>query len=294
MVQPQSHARSESDAGLSALREEIDRIDDALHALLLERAAVVDRIKATKGADRNGEPAMRPEREAALMRRRAARHSGPLPFDVIHRLWREIITASTLLQTPLRIAVHRSEDQQTLGPLARDHFGGAPMRDFNSAIGVVRAVAEDRNALGVVAEPRDTDETDPNPWWRLLIGDDADRLRVIARLPFTDGDKTGALVLGRVAPAASGKDASMIYLELAEPMSRGGMQDLLQKNRMTLRRFCARSGGEDAMPQLNQPDLHLIEVEGFFADDDERLTRLGEALSGRLLRLGVLGAYALP
>jgi chorismate mutase/prephenate dehydratase len=56
-------------SGLAALRGELDRIDNKIHDLLMERAGVVEYVA------RSGKPAaFRPGREASIIRRPLRRH----------------------------------------------------------------------------------------------------------------------------------------------------------------------------------------------------------------------------
>ena len=60
---------SQSEAlSLAELRREIDRIDEAMHRLLMERGEIIDRLIATKQTQETGS-AFRPAREADMMRR---------------------------------------------------------------------------------------------------------------------------------------------------------------------------------------------------------------------------------
>ena len=106
---------------LDSLRQEIDAIDNELHAMVRRRADLVDRISAAKPP---GGLALRPGREARVMRQRLATHQGPFPSTAIYRMWREMMCAFTLMQTPdLKIAICRPADQPGYWDLARDHFG---------------------------------------------------------------------------------------------------------------------------------------------------------------------------
>src|SRR5690606_34528408 len=58
---------------LAALRQEIDRIDEAMHKLLMERGDIIDRLIEVKKSQESGS-AFRPMREAQMMRRLAERH----------------------------------------------------------------------------------------------------------------------------------------------------------------------------------------------------------------------------
>ncbi|PIK70598.1 hypothetical protein CS379_23815, partial [Methylobacterium frigidaeris] len=67
-------------ADLAALRADIDRIDSAMHDLLMERGRIIDRLIAVKKTSASGS-AFRPGREASMMRAIAERHTGLLPLD---------------------------------------------------------------------------------------------------------------------------------------------------------------------------------------------------------------------
>ena len=82
---------SASPPSLEELRREIDEIDDAIHDLLMRRAQVVEQIGIAKRPDNQ---IFRPGREAIILRRLAARHTGAFPIAVVVRIWREMIAAS--------------------------------------------------------------------------------------------------------------------------------------------------------------------------------------------------------
>ena len=104
---------------IDKLRTEIDALDGELVALLQRRARLAQRIGALKG----GASAYRPEREAEVLRRVAARDANPLPAAALTRVFREVISACRGLEQPIRVAY--------LGPpgtfseqAVRRHFGG--------------------------------------------------------------------------------------------------------------------------------------------------------------------------
>lgn len=100
-----SEAHSESAAaGLAALRQNIDRIDEAIHRLLMERGQIIENLIATK-ARQGGGSAFRPGREAEMMRRLVQRHAGLLPLDTVESIWRIIIGTFTFVQANYAIHV---------------------------------------------------------------------------------------------------------------------------------------------------------------------------------------------
>ena len=89
---------------LNDCREAIDRIDDNIHDLLMERAGWVLKVGELKDKSGTDVAFYRPEREARIHRRLESRHDGPLPVAALHRIYREIISASLNLEKELTVA----------------------------------------------------------------------------------------------------------------------------------------------------------------------------------------------
>jgi len=87
---------------LAELRREIDRIDSALLSLVVERRGVSERIGARKG---DGGRALRPGREAAVLRRLVDEAAGGVPTEALVRVWREIFALSIRAQGPFAVEV---------------------------------------------------------------------------------------------------------------------------------------------------------------------------------------------
>jgi chorismate mutase len=273
---------------LDSLRQEIDAIDSELHAMVRRRADLVDRISAAKPP---GGLALRPGREAQVMRQRLATHQGPFPSTAIYRMWREMMCAFTLMQTPdLKIAICRPADQPGYWDLARDHFGcQIPFVANDTPAQVLAAVRANPSTLGVVPTPIESDAT---PWWPLLAGRDATLPNVVARLPFLDMPNArargiSAFVLARMEPEESGDDRTLVSVESATGLSRNRISGALAK--VGLPAFTS------ALDQVAGGVHHyLVELPGVLADGDERLLELGTALGLTSGRVAAIGAYAVP
>ncbi|HEY2873629.1 MAG TPA: chorismate mutase, partial [Reyranella sp.] len=153
---------------LNALRQEIDAIDGDLHGLIRRRAELVGEISAAKP---DGGLSLRPGREAQIMRKRLGTHDGRFPAAAVYRMWREMMSAFALMQTPaLKVAVCRPADQPGYWDLARDHFGcQVPMVGYESPAQGPAEVRANPTTIGVVPAPIDSDTA---PWWPLLSGGD--------------------------------------------------------------------------------------------------------------------------
>src|SRR5207302_5420155 len=135
---------------LGELRREIDRIDEAMHRLLMERGQIIDRLIATKRTQETGS-AFRPAREADMMRRLVERHHGILPLDTAESIWRVIISTFTYVQAPYAVHADLSPGDAAMRDTARFHFGfTVPFIAHMGAAGVVAAVAASSGDLGLV------------------------------------------------------------------------------------------------------------------------------------------------
>ncbi len=271
---------------LAELRAELDRLDDAVHDLLMQRAQVVTGVAAL---GTRGKIPFRPGREADIVRRLLARHTGPLPRRVLPRIWRELFAATTSMQGSFVIAVCEPEPGAGFVTCAHEHFGVlTPLRVHQSPAHAIAEVSAGRATAAVVPLPAD-DEPARAAWWTALLHHDAPRIHVVAKLPFwaprTEGASTAqAMVLAAAAPDPSSRDQTLIGFELPIEMSRARLSSALAGAGLTPTGMILR---RDPAGQIAHA---LIDVEGYVASDDARIVKLSESVH----RPVVLGAYAVP
>src|SRR6478672_13203382 len=191
---------------LGDLRKDIDRIDEAMHRLLMERGEIINRLISVKKTQETGS-AFRPAREADMMRRLVERHHGILPLDTVEGIWRVIISTFTYVQSPYSVHADLSAGDALMRDSARFHFGfTVPFVPHMGAAGVVAAVSASQGDLGLVPA---FDIASAGAWWSALEFDAAPK--IIARLPFVERpDHPAALpvfVVSRVAADAMATEA---------------------------------------------------------------------------------------
>jgi chorismate mutase len=242
---PDTPAPAASEADLAALRGEIDTLDDAIQDLLIRRVDVVARLAASR-AKGNG-PALRPGREAVILRRLLSRHSGPLPRAALVRLWRELLGATTSLQAPLTVAAWLPEAGVEV---LRAHLGmaAAVTREADDAAALAACEAG-RSALAALPPS--------GRWWRTHY---PSRLFVTARLPFFGAGPT-VFLLSPTPPDASGDDRSLVRAPIrAQPGLAAARLPPVE---------IARDG-----------ELALLELPGVLTAGDARLASLGATVLG--------------
>jgi chorismate mutase len=245
--------------GLDDLRRAIDKCDEGILDLLVERNALSRSVGLGKAI--TGAAIWRPAREARILRRLLGRFDDPHEQDRIHRIWRVIIATSIERQGGLRIVasagaaeialVHFSNRGIAVAATPSQGFSALlqheadltvlPLSPLESSC-LERLVAERRNGSGI---------------------------SVLARLPFfTPSTPTGpeALVIGRGVPDPSGEDATLAAGP-ATPPGRGSL-------------VAALAGG-----------LSLFELDGYVRPDDAFLAETDSIWLGAYPRpLGPGGA----
>lgn len=262
---------------LATIRREIDSIDDSIHDLIMRRTDLVERIRAAKAGD---DGFYRPSREAEIVRRLLARHSGPFPKLSLARIWREMMSAITGLQGPFSVATCIDPDRPGYWDLARSHFGvTVQIAAHQTARSVLAAVRERAATVGLLPMPEDGEA---DPWWAEL-GGATEPLYVIAKLPFVPAGvrgNAGALVVGRIAHEKSGDDHSFLQVETTEDVSRDRVATELRAAGLPVTALTGRG----------TPRQFLAEVADFVPARDPRLAAPG--LAG--IKAVPVGGFATP
>ncbi len=203
---------------LADLRAEIDRIDAKMHALLIKRGLVIDRLIEIK-TRQGGGSAFRPAREASMMRAIVKRHRGRLPVDTVESIWRVIISTFTYIQAPYSVHIDVSRGDTAIRDSTRFHFGfTVPCVPHFGARAVIGAVGASDGDLGMFA-------LDGSPgagaWWTQLAPTGAPK--VIARLPFVE---------------RADHPAGMPVFVISKPLADGAARDVVLES-VTLDRWRA-------------------------------------------------------
>jgi len=275
---------------LEELRQLIDAIDAELHEKIVERIALIDQVAKVKQAMDGNAHAIRPNREASILRVLADRHQGHLQIASVIRIWRELINGATALQGPFSVAVCAPERSVGYWDMARNHFGSSvPMTLHTSASVVLRMVDDDPGVIGLLPLPQNGEE---EPWWPALASQMEYQTgpRVIWRLPFFSSptgrfEQLEALVVAKLMPEPSGQDVTLVAIETDQNVSQARIVEQLGQ--------CDFIPQPLAVQELTQTGqrLQLSELVGFVAPDDRRLQAFSENLGNDLSRVAILGIY---
>jgi chorismate mutase len=199
-----STAKQTAEQTLAGFRARIDAIDAQLSALLIERTGIIHEVAALKREHWPNGCHIRPGREGQMHRAIANRFSGSLfPPLAALTIWRQLIGASTHLESPLNATVIDA----THAWLAREYFGVqigiAHAHSFTDAL---PHLADGRSNLLILPTPETSD------WWHHAALLAAQGVFVFAALPVALGTlpegASPAVALAAVTPEPSGDDVS--------------------------------------------------------------------------------------
>jgi len=271
---------------LDALRQQVDRVDEQLHDLIMKRCQLVERLGPLKTGSG---PAIRPGREAEVLRRLMARHKGGFPKASLVRIWREMLGAFGGLQEPLSIAVCQAERGDGFIELARNHFGVVwPVNPIPGAGQVVKLVADGQASVGVVPLPGHG-PGGAEPWWVALTAENEAIPRVVSRLPVYPNDDPRpepleALVIARRPHDDTGLDRTLVVAETGATTSRDRVRALFAAAGMEPTEILAATNVDGTL-------LTLVEVEGWVGPADPRLVTL---VRDPVRHASVIGGYPVP
>lgn len=278
---------------LGEIRKTIDKLDNQIHDLLMQRASLIVDICEEKR--KHNKPVVQPAREAMMIRRLLGRHEGALPQAAIVGIWRELVGAVCMLQKGLHVHVTSGAGLEYCWDSAKDYFGSVlPMSRSASAVQAISAVREDDSNIAVVPWPQDGDD---QPWWKVLMNQDSEtihKMRIVGALPYGSPEKLERLaqksvVVAKIDYADSGDDHSFVIVEAPRDISRARIIDAFKERDLTIIGACSQNtaaSGEEA--------VHLFEVGCFVGEHDMRLTDIEKSFGEQFIRCTPIGGYPVP
>lgn len=275
---------------LDEIRKKIDELDTRIHDTLKERAELVLKIGEEKR--KNNIEIVQPAREAQMIRRLLEKHKGALPEMAVVRIWRELVGAVCLLQTGLKVVVSGTEDRPEFWDLAKDYFGSClPMQRAPTSLFAISLVREGKANFAVLPYPEDQDN---NPWWDYLDSGTESPIQIIVRLPHGDDPNQPnpdyrALVVAKSGFDDSGEDNSFMIIDCQQSVSRARIASKAEDAGFKPLSISTKHASDN-----DGDHKHLLEVEGYVIQKDERIKTLLGMLGEEENKITCVGGYPVP
>lgn len=263
---------------LSEFRVKIDKIDDQIINLLIERTEIVKQVGQHKAKTSASRSFIRAGREATMLRNLTKKAGDKFPPAAIATIWRIIISMSLCTEQKMSIAAYVSGSDKSCIWRAREYYGSfINITPFSSTDEVIANVANGDISIGILPLIDDS----KNPWW-VRPQEEKNDVYVFARIPFVESRELlspPVLAIANVTPESTGDDVSVIALCNAG-------------NKNSVETAFADAGLKARIIAENNEKNYLVETEGFLSAGDSILDKIKNSLDGITPRL--LGAYAAP
>ena len=190
---------------LAQVRQKIDSVDDDILNLVKQRFEIVAQVAAAKLQQGNGDISpLRPSREAQILRRLLDDNDQEIPDQVILRLWRTIISASTLAQAPIQLNVSTSLLNNPISYRAiTEHYVGFETKPYAKEKMALNSLTRSANEMCIFAAD--------GKWVDHLNDEAFSDIQVIFCLPWTEGEEPRRMVvLGRAPSQRTGNDETLV------------------------------------------------------------------------------------
>jgi chorismate mutase/prephenate dehydratase len=290
------------EAALQALRQDIDKIDDQILSLLKKRMEVIAKVGELKKNNQENF-FIRSSREADMIKNLVAKTDSAFPKSAIVSIWRKIITAANMHEQPLRIAIHNPKNISDYEYLVKEYYSDAvPIFNLDSSTNVVAEIEKGEVQIGIFALPKDAEDShrkeDSSENWWIGLANNRLGLKVFAMIPMIQNISTfsahekkfDAIHLVAVAikkAEKSSSDNSLIYVELSSEFSKSQLLSAFKEQGIS-----AKILKSVKMQQVDGIVFYLLECEGFFEEEDEKVKTLKKMKIKPYVK--VLGHYATP
>lgn len=193
------------DQPLDAIRREIDAIDGELVESLRKRIAASERVRSSK--TETGSLAVspiRPGREAQILRGLVRQADGSLRPELLVRLWRLILSSSTLAQAPVCINLSKALAAKTdLRIMIAEYFGAMPIEEYDHEAAALACLS---------SNPGDICVFEPGAYWpEAYLRGLAGGASVIGTVPaIRAGAQPSLLIMGHALTEPTGQDETLV------------------------------------------------------------------------------------
>lgn len=277
---------------LAKLRQKIDAIDDAMIALLIERAQIVEEVGALKSHSSDSVSFIRPGREATMLRRLMEKTNNAFPKAAIAAMWRIIIGASLNIEQKLQVSVHIHEGDTTPYWYSREYFGAfTQLTTYRTSAQVISDLSQDKANVGVLFLPLGVDS---DTWW-CNFNPAQHNMYIFAFIPFVqpslEKNQTEIpklIALAKAMPEETGDDKTVLVLNVSADISQTKIIKLFEQHGFQTEYLAS-------IQPKNAPEkkYYLIEIAGFLMNEQVAIEQMVQTIDSTA-SVTLLGSYAVP
>lgn len=279
------------------LRCEIDKIDEKLISLLIQRMSVIEKVGVLKKSNQE-KFFIRANREADMIKNLVEKSGDILPKSTIISIWRKIITTANMNEQPLKIAICNPQNIAAFKYLTKDYYSElVPLLNFDSANNTILTLEKNEAQIAIFALPKSDDEEkkeDINETWWISLANNKKGLKIFAKIPFFEFDdakknneQIKLVAVAAKEPEKSSSDNSFLYVEAAKEISKNQILSALKEQNLSAKILkIAR------LRQVEGIIFYFIELDGFYLEEDLPIKNFNKSKIKPYAK--ILGHYATP
>lgn len=217
---------------LEHLRQEIDKIDEQIFELLIERLKFVSKVGEHKKSEESKRPILRPGREAKMIQNifDKAKQQG-LSDNValgFSNIWRSIIASAINHEDELKILISKPNEAQKT-TICRDYMG--PFTEVKILENDAEILAKLKNNESNISIFEAEENYSNTPWW-LKISEN-EELNIFARLPLINNQNADSyfFAVSNIKPEPTGNDKFIYSIKGDIPASFSGEYDIISTHK---------------------------------------------------------------
>jgi chorismate mutase len=264
---------------LLEFRKQIDEIDQKIIDLLKARMEVVAQVGKCKEKAKD-RFFIKSNREADMIKNLTNKIGNSLPKSAIVTIWRKIISSANILEQNLKIGIYNPQNSEKYYYLTREYYGDfIPIINFDNSAQILAEISKNNIQLAVFALPNNSDENSKNQWWIDLANQNSE-LKIFAKFPFIKYEKN---------QDQNQDNLVVLALKEAEESQSDRTLFVINSDSNSVEKTLEESGFSAKILAKSQQN-YLIEIDGFFRQNDEKF----QSLENHKMNLKIIGHYPIP
>ncbi|MFT6077810.1 MAG: chorismate mutase [Myxococcota bacterium] len=253
---------------LLQLRSQIDKIDDSLIELLNQRINIVKEVGEYKQSI-NESFFVKSAREADMIKDLLLKSDPSIPKSTIVTIWRKIIASANSLEQDLHIEIFNPTQIVDYQYLVREYYGDfIPFSQEENSSKILSNIKEKKSQIAVFCNTESLAD-EQNIWWKNMAQSN-DEIKIFARIPFIGTSKYQLFVSAIKSPEKSSDDQTLLVIKSSDVES------------------SLKECGLNFKILQSSNDFHLIEVDGFFGNNDPKISNISSDF------IKIIGHFANP
>jgi chorismate mutase len=268
---------------LLGFRREIDKIDLKILKLLEERMEIVKEVGKFKNKKKH-QFFIKSAREADMINKLVKNSSNNIFNETIISIWRKIITNANLLEQEIKIALCNPEKNNDYIYVLREYFNNlVPISNFKNTADVIHSLEKNEFQIAAFSLPKSPEHSNNNKWWVNFTANND--IKIYAKTSFKESGALNLVLAANKKVEESESDNTLSVIEFSKKISENEVTTSLKSAGFNFKILDKSNSSK-----INNIDLYLIELKGFFSMESEEIQDFLQSATKPITR--IIGYYS--